>query len=317
MSTDMHPNTNCANCKEEVRRESLLSHIKVNHPCYIWDHVFCTVNEHNPNDFTLRSRVNIRNAIRILQDERVPYELDEEVYVDFGYTTTFSKDKTAVKHILDHPLKHKLGMYQLLKDGLTEEKLLALLIWINKRPTQIIMDQKLIDAECSKVNEKLKNAMDEYILLTEQHEALRYAHIKYIKENEEFQLHKSEAKKQAYEASRTERIHLDDSMSAETHSDIESSRHKSLVNEQQAFNAYDILKQQCMKKVADIEKQMAKQTADYEKQMAKQTADYEKQMAKATHSFEKKEIKYTKEIKGLNHQIKGMKLSVVSDSDSD
>ena len=296
----------CNACKENVRKDTLLSHIKKNHSSYLWDHVFCTYQAIDPDNHSLRTKRNVRTAINILEDARIPYELDEGVHADFGSNSTFSTDKTAIKHILDHPGKHKDNFLELLKEGLTSEKMIALLTWIAGKPTQIVMDDKIIAGLKLEMQEKERVFNDNMEHLTD-----RYRHLQRmydsLREGEEQQVIQ-QLRQQLIEYSSENRklatmyTDMTNELKAYKPSDveIEAKNRSNLATEMAEWDAYEKMRDDVLKKGE------------------KAAASYKKEIDKLTATYEKKESKYKKEIKALKHQIKILKLKVAKpDSDSD
>jgi hypothetical protein len=309
----------CSVCNIEVRKDTLLTHITKNHPTFLWDHIFCTYQHINPDDYTLRTSRNMRIAINILEDERVPYELADGVHIDFGSKCSYTGDKTAIKHILDHPVKHRDGFFQMIKDSITPEKMVALLKWIvGKRPT-IVQDARIISElkeEIAKRDETYRNNVAMYCNEMRRMEE----RIKSFREGEE-QQQIEELKEKLREANAESRklTGLYNDLLNETKQyrrsdkEWEASNQKNLQQEQQEWDAYMKLKE-------DIQKKATKDRETYEKETKKNKETYEKEIEKLTQAFEKKESKYKKEIKTLKHLNKILKVKAEkpeSDSDSD
>lgn len=305
----------CSSCNEQVRKDTLLVHIKKNHPSYLWDHIFCTYHHINPEDYTLRNTRNIRTAISILEDNQIPYELDDEVFIDFATKTAYKRDSIAVNHILDHPVKHRDNFFQMLKEGLTMEKMSALLKWIVGRRPRVIEDPIAIN----KLKEQIAERDETYrknTLLYGQEMASLQACLTALQETEE-QQQIAELKRELFNEKRESRnlILMCNELQAElkpyrkTDREIEESNKKSLQDEQKEWDAYEKVKQQYLEKQTELDKKLIK---------AKEAFD--KELSKITSAFEKKESKQKKEIKALKHQIKILKLKsekLDSDSDSD
>lgn len=305
----------CSSCNEQVRKDTLLVHIKKNHPSYLWDHIFCTYHHINPEDYTLRNTRNIRTAISILEDNQIPYELDDEVFIDFATKTAYKRDSIAVNHILDHPVKHRDNFFQMLKEGLTMEKMSALLKWIVGRRPRVIEDPIAIN----KLKEQIAERDETYrknTLLYGQEMASLQACLTALQETEE-QQQIAELKRELINEKRESRnlILMCNELQAElkpyrkTDREIEESNKKSLQDEQKEWDAYEKVKQQYLEKQTELDKKLIK---------AKEAFD--KELSKITSAFEKKESKQKKEIKALKHQIKILKLKsekLDSDSDSD
>ena len=302
-----HPmDAQCNACKENVRKDTLLSHIKKNHSSYLWDHVFCTYQAIDPDNHSLRTKRNVRTAINILEDARIPYELDEGVHADFGSNSTFSTDKTAIKHILDHPAKHKDNFLELLKEGLTNEKMIDLLTWIAGKPTQIVMDDKIIAGlklemqEKERVfNDNMEHLTDRYRHLQRMYDSLREGEEQQVIQQLRQQLidYSSENRKLA-----TMYKDMTNELKAYKPSDeeIEAKNRSNLVTEMAEWDAYEKMRDDVLKKGE------------------KAAVSYKKEIDKLTATYEKKESKYKKEIKALKHQVKILKLKVAKpDSDSD
>jgi hypothetical protein len=296
----------CTACKENVRKDTLLSHIKKNHPSYLWDNIFCTYSAVDPNDFTLRTKRNVRTAINILEDARIPYELDEDIHADFGSNTTYSTDKTAIKHILDHPMKHKENFLELLKDGLTTEKMIALLTWVMGKPTQIIMDDRIIASMKRDMEEKERAFQDkmEEMSDSQRHLQKMYDSLREGEEQQQIQQLKQQVYDYASENRKLATICKELTNTVRSYqpddAEIESKNRTNLMTEQKEWDVYE------------------KMRDDLQKKGEKAATTHKKEVEKLTSSYEKKESKYKKEIKALKHQIKTLKLKIATpDSDSD
>jgi hypothetical protein len=302
-----HPmDTQCTVCKENVRKDTLLTHSKKTHPSFLWDSVFCTYKDIDPTNNALRTKRNIRTAISILEDARIPYELDEDIHIDFGSNTTYSTDKTAIKHILDHPAKHRENFLALLKDGLTNEKMIALLQWIIDKPTQVIMDNRIIaemKLDMQRKEQEYHDAMDH---LRERHNHLtkQYAMLREGEEQQQIQELKQQVHEYALENRKLANICKDLQQSVKqfnlSDEELENRNRTNLMTEQKEWDVYEKMKDDLTKKTAKL------------------VASHTKEVEKLTSSADKKESKYKKEIKALKHQVKTLKLKIATpDSDSD
>lgn len=313
-----HPmDVQCTSCKENVRKDTLLSHIKKNHPSHLWDNIFCTYSAVDPNDFTLRTKRNVRTAISILEDARIPYELDEDIHADFGSNTTYSTDKTAIKHILDHPVKHKENFLELLKEGLTTEKMIALLTWVMGKPTQIIMDDRIIAGMKRDMEEKERTFQDKMEEISDRHRHLQKMYDS-LREGEE-QQQIQQLKQQLYDYSSENRKlatmckELTNTVRSYQPDDaeIEAKNRTNLMTEQKEWDVYEKMRD-------DLQKKTEKTISSHAKDMEKIEASHKKTIEKLTSVYEKKESKYKKEIKALKHQVKVLKLKMATpDSESD
>jgi hypothetical protein len=304
-----HPmDVQCTACKEVVRKDTLLSHIKKQHPSYLWDNVFCTYQSIDPDNHSLRTKRNIRTAVNILEDARIPYELDEDIHVDFGSSTTYSTDKTAIKHITEHPAKHRDTFLDLLKEGLTNEKMIQLLKWIAEKPTQVVVDKMIESRLKAELKEQTDSATERIEMMKEQYSMLqrRYTALHDGEEQQEIQRLKQQVIDYAGEhrkmASMYKELQYELKQYKPTDADIETKNKTSLMNEQKEWDVYE------------------KWRDDIQKKAEKATVTHKKEIEKLNAVYEKKESKYKKEIKALKHQVKVLKVKVSkpdSDSDSD
>jgi hypothetical protein len=298
----------CTTCKEIVRKDTLLSHIKKQHPSYLWDNVFCTYQSIDPCCHDLRTTRNIRTAVNILEDERIPYELDEGIYADFGSNATYSTDKTAIKHITEHPTKHRDTFLELLKEGLTNEKMIQLLKWMTTKPTKVIMDKTLEARMKAELKDQVDSATERIEILKDQYNRLQrqYDTLREGEEQQEIQRLKHQVSEYAGEhrklASMYKELQYELKQYKPTDAEIEAKNKTSLMNEQKDWDVYE------------------KWRDDIQKKAEKATVTHKKEIEKLNAVYEKKESKYKKEIKALKHQVKVLKVKVSkpdSDSDSD
>lgn len=302
-----HPmDVQCTACKEIVRKDTLLSHIKKLHPSYLWDNVFCTYQAIDPDNHSLRTKRNIRTAISILEDARIPYELDEDVHVDFGSNVTYSTDKTAIKHITEHPAKHKDNFLELLKEGLTNEKMIQLLQWIAEKPTQVVMDKMIerrlkdeLKEQVDSATERIESLKDQYALLQRRYTALNEG-----EEQQEIQRLKQQVSEYSSEHRKLALMYKELQVELKqyklTDKELEDKNRNNLMTEQKEWDVYE------------------KMRDDLQKKSEKSVAQHKKEVEKLNAVYDKKESKYKKEIKALKHQIKVLKVKASKpDSDSD
>jgi chromosome segregation ATPase len=272
----------------------------------LWDNVFCTYQAIDPDNHSLRTKRNIRTAISILEDARIPYELDEDVHVDFGSNVTYSTDKTAIKHITEHPAKHKDNFLELLKDGLTNEKMIQLLQWIAEKPTQVVMDKMIerrlkdeLKEQVDSATERIEQLKDQYALLQRRYTALNEG-----EEQQEIQRLKQQVSEYSSEHRKLALMYKELQVELKqyklTDKELEDKNRNNLMTEQKEWDVYE------------------KMRDDLQKKSEKSVAQHKKEVEKLNAVYDKKESKYKKEIKALKHQIKVLKVKASKpDSDSD
>jgi hypothetical protein len=184
-----HPMTTmCNTCNETIRKDTYITHILKTHPEYIWNDLFRLFRDEETGVWDLRSRTQLREAINILEADG-SYELDDELYADFGSKQTFKNSATATKHIQKHADKHRSAFCQLVKEGLTEKNLLELFKWIVHRPVKVINDIAFCRNHINEEVAKAKQELDEKnkVFMKELYEAKEVAkRCKAIMETDEF-----------------------------------------------------------------------------------------------------------------------------------
>ena len=154
----------CPECAESFRKESYLTHMKKNHPSFLWSD---TVRFH-PEGAGLASKTAMADMIKILRGEPVPLFIgastfdaqgETELYLDASSGCVYNKETTAIKHVLNSGSKHANSIFSLLKETLTQEVLVSMLEFMLEKPTEKIIDQKVI-AKKDKVIQDMQKELD-------------------------------------------------------------------------------------------------------------------------------------------------------------
>jgi hypothetical protein len=316
-------NTICNTCNESVRKDTYITHILKNHPEYVWNDIFNPFMDEETKVWDLRSRLQLIDAINVLECDS-SYQVDDELYADFGSKQTFKNAVTANKHIQKHPSKHKQFFCELIKQGLTEEKLLELLKWIRYRPVKIINDMPWCQ---NQIKEGLAKGMKELddekkVFMNELYHARAVAKkCNEIMETDEYKVYaKTQEENQRLREnirvlqSNVNTLTCDMNHYKEFYDASESRNQTNLAEEINGMTYYE-------KARKSYETKMKKHEEDCDKKMKKHEEDYDKKMKQAieaTEKFEKREKKLKAEIKAYKQEIAMMKLRAKqSDSDSD
>ena len=305
-------NTTCNICNESVRKDSYITHILKNHPNYFWNDIFNPCMDEETKVWDLRSRLQLIDAINVLECD-ASYQIDDELYADFGSKQTFKNAVTANKHIQKHPTKHKTTFYELIKQGLTEEKMLELLKWIRYRPVKVINDmpwcQNYVKEEVAK---RLKELDDKNAVFMNE---LYHARVVAKKCNEimvtdEYTVYaKTQAENQKLKEdirvlqSNVNTLTCDMNHYKEFYDSTESRNQINLAEELTGMSYYE-------KARKNYEAKMKKHEEECDKKM--------KQAVEASEKFDKREKKLKAEIKAYKQEIAMMKIRAKqSDSESD
>jgi DNA repair exonuclease SbcCD ATPase subunit len=199
--------------------------------------------------------------------------------------------------------------------------MIALLTWVMGKPTQIIMDDRIIAGMKRDMEEKERAFQDKMEEISDRHRHLQkmYDSLREGEEQEQIQ----QLKQQLYDYSSENRklATMCKELANEVRSykpddaEIETKNRTNLMTEQKEWDVYEKMRD-------DLQKKTEKAISSHTKDMEKIEASHKKNIEKLTSVYEKKETKYKKEIKTLKHQVKVLKLKMAtpdseSDSDSD
>ena len=307
-----HPmDTTCSRCKDVIRKDTYIVHIFKNHPNYFWEDIFTFVRDEDTNVIELhdRSRLQLKEAYNLLNNES-SYELDDELYVDFGSKQAFSSSTTATKHIQKHPLKHQETFVQLLKEGLTVDSAKKLFEFILQRKVRIIDDANEVKRQVERrVSEEKLKYVGEVNEMRIQHEInKKYMDRDEVKEIARLHEEVERLKKEVRDANNIMR-HQDSELYGyrHTYANLEATNKANLIKDMTEMSYYEKAKQNC-------ESKMKKHEEDCNKKMKKAKEEIEE----LTQKFEKKEKKLKADIKAYKQEIQLVKLRAKkSDSDSD
>jgi DNA repair exonuclease SbcCD ATPase subunit len=308
--------TMCNACNDTVRKDTYITHILKMHPEYFWDDMFKPFMNDETKVWDLRNRAQLKDAINVLELGS-SYQIDDELYADFGSKQTFKNPVTANKHIQKHITKHQTAFCELIKQGLTVEKLLELFNWIVYRPVKIINDMPWCQ---SQIKEGLAKGMKELddekkVFMNELYHARAIA--KRCNEIMETDEYKAYAKTREENQTLRENIRVlqsnvntltcDMNHYKEFYDASESRNQTNLAEEINGMTYYE-------KARKSYETKMKKHEEDCDKKIkqAREEAD------EANAKLEKREKKLKAEIKAYKQEIAMMKLRAKqSDSDSD
>lgn len=165
----------CSECTEIVRKECYLSHIKKNHPTFFWNDVLCF---HTEKSNGLRTTLPMKDLIKILNDDPIPYFMggsihddkdNTELYLDASTGTIYNKETTAIKHIIDKKERHKERIFEIMKESLTPSILSSMFEFIVSKPLEKVIDTSLIRTKDNEIAKLTKDLQD----LKQQHSTLR------------------------------------------------------------------------------------------------------------------------------------------------
>ena len=308
-----HPMTTmCNTCNETIRKDTYITHILKTHPEYIWNDLFRTIRDEETGVWDLRSRTQLREAINILEADG-SYELDDELYADFGSKQTFKNSATATKHIQKHADKHRSAFCQLVKEGLTEKNLLELFKWIVHRPVKVINDMPFCRNHINEEVAKAKQELDEKnkVFMKELYEAKEVAkRCKAIMETDEFTEYEKN-KERCLQMKEDIRI-LQSNITTVTNDmnhykafyDSTESRNVGHLNEEKGAVAF------WEKSVKLNEQKMKKHEAECDKKVKHAVENADKKIKKAEEDAEDAKEKLEKQIKKLKSDIKAYKQEI-------
>jgi len=307
---------NCNTCDQEMRTESLLSHIINNHPTYFWDDIFSFQTVDGVMELRINSKYQLKEAFSLL-DSNSPYKVDDDIFTDFGGNKSYKKSETAMNHIQKHSDKHVHKYIDALKQGLNSDNLKQLLQFIMNKPVKVIEDEKEVQRRVrdEMANEKAKFENEMSALRIENHKAQYFMGRDEVKMIEEQKKYIERLLKENAEL-RNNNYKLNEKLSEYNTIYIESQKEmrESLKKESEELSWYEKLKKQLTlenKKLQDnCDTKLKKMEEDNDKKIKK----IKEQMTEQTEKYDKKEIKYKKEIKKLQHEIKALKLRSKSDS---
>jgi chromosome segregation ATPase len=269
------------------------------HPEYFWKDIFRPIREDNV--WELNSKCQLREAINVLKLES-SYELEDELYADFGSKQTFKNSATATKHIQKHPGKHQDAFLELIKKGLTKENTIELFEWIIHRPVKVIHDKQAVREEIATYKKQLDANYEEERrkIVNEVYEAkqlqLRFQAILETDEYTEYERMR-ERYQQLQEDNRTLQSNIKILTSDMDHyksfyDDMQSRREENLKGEDSAIAYYE------------------KATKSYEQKMKKHEAECDKKVKKAQQDAEEATEKLEKQIKKLKSEVKAYKKEI-------
>jgi hypothetical protein len=318
---------NCNACDDDVRKDTYIVHIIKNHPEFFWRDVFTLFKDEHD---TLQNRriTQMKDAISVL-DTGCSYELDDELYVDFGDKRTYKKPETATGHALKHTEKHINNFVDLLKMGLTRQTLRELFAFIVSKPTKVINDEQAVKDRTAKgIAEEMKkydiaelqriNTLYEYYMASEEKcdkEQLQKTVYDLTNQNTEL-------------TAKLNTVIRELNCYRQAENDRESSSYGKLQEEVEAFSSYEKAKKNCedrVKKIeAECEKKLKKAKQDTEATLEKAEAECDKKMKKVREEHNAIVEKLEKKIKKQDTVIKVLKFEkemadrkVDADSDSD
>jgi hypothetical protein len=302
----------CNTCNETIRKDTYITHILKAHPEYMWNDIFRPFRDEETGVWDLRNRAQLKEAINVLEADG-SYELDDEVYADFGSKQTFKNSATATKHIQKHADKHRSAFCQLIKEGLTEKNLLELLKWIAHRPVKVINDMPFCRNHISEEVAKAKQELNEKdrLFMIELYEAKEVAkRCKAIMETDEFTEYEKN-KERCQQMKEDIRI-LQDNLNTVTSDmnhyksfyDDSERRNKGNLNEEKEAIAY------WEKSVKANEQKMKKHEAECDKKIkyAEEIADKKVKQADEDAVYAKEKLE--KQIKKLKSDIKAYKQEI-------
>jgi len=306
----------CFVCKQTVRKDTLITHMNL-HPEYIWRDMFRPFMNEN-GVYGLHSKTSLREAINVLESSS-SYELDEDLYADFGSKQTFKSSATATKHIQKDPARHREKFVEMIKAGLNEQNLLGLLKWIvhirgdaEEIRKNTAIRRKELEAEYEVKEKRFTEQFSE-----ELREARRLTtRFKALMETDEFVEYQETRKLNS--ALREENRILKANIQAVTNDML---TYKPFYDNAESFNKSRLDTEQV--EISYWEK--ARQ--DYEKKTKKYETDCEKKIRKAQQEAEEATEKIEKKLRKAKDEIKALKQELLtsalrakakaSDSDSD
>lgn len=307
-----HPmNTNCDQCNQDVRKDTYISHIIKNHPTYFWNDIFSLARceETGVLDLQDKSKMQLREAYNVL-DSGSSYELEDQLYVDFGSKQTFKSSETAMKHIQKNIEKHRQNYVEMLKEGLNVENVMQLITFLRQRKVKIIDDKNEVKRQVDKqvAEEKQKIISELNMCRIERDDCRKFMQRDEVKHIQTMEEDIIRLRKELIDANNVMR-HQDAELYGYRTSivNMETINRTNLINEMNEMSYYEKAKANCNAK-------MKKHEEDCDKKI-KQAKEEIKELSE---KFEKKEKKLKSEIKVYKQEIQLIKLrSKKSDSDSD
>jgi hypothetical protein len=278
---------NCSTCCESIRRESFLIHYKIKHSNDIFKEIFNIMNDENDIPF-LQSKNRMKEVISVLENG-IPFELDDEVFVDFEDKLCYKKYDHAVKNINKHSEKHIEAFITFLNlNSLTKTQILILLKFMVNRPTikEVIKTPSDYKSLCE--------MREKYTLKLEQDDSKElekykkiYSDMIYIKQELQYENNNLKHELDKFSSWETNNLNL-------------------FQREKELMDVYDKLNKQVDKKV--------KQEQDKCDIKLRKLND---ELQSMKEKYEKQEKKLKKQNKKLEKEIKYLKSKNDSDSDSD
>jgi DNA repair exonuclease SbcCD ATPase subunit len=307
-----HPmNTTCDQCNETVRKDTYIVHIIKNHPTFFWDDIFSLVccQETGAMELKDRSKMQLREAYNVL-DSGSSYELEHEVYVDFGSKQTFKNSETALKHIQKNTEKHKQKYVDMLKEGLNVDNVKQLITFLRQRKVKVIDDASEIKRQVERqlAEEKLKYAREMNEMREYTDKCKKFMERDEVKQIETMEQIISRLRKELADATNVMR-HQDAELYGyrTSYANLESVNKTNMINEMNQMSYYEKAKANC-------EAKMKKHEEDCDKKIKKA----KEEIVELTEKFDKKEKKLKSEIKAYKQEIQLVKLRAKqSDSDSE
>lgn len=307
-----HPmDTNCSRCGDEIRKDTYIVHIFKNHPTYFWEDIFTFVRDEETSVIDLhdRSRLQLKEAYNLLRNES-SYELEDQLYIDFGSKQAFTSSMTATKHVQKHPLKHQENYIQMLKEGLNIDSAKKLFEFVLQRKVKVIDDANEIKRQVERqlAEEKLKYAREMNEMREYTDKCKRFMERDEVKQIETMEQVISRLRKELADATNVMR-HQDAELSGyrTSYINFESVNKANLIDEMNQMSYYEKAKANC-------EAKMKKYEEDCDKKIKKA----KEEIVELTEKFDKKEKKLKLEIKAYKQEIQLIKIRAKqSDSDSE
>jgi DNA repair exonuclease SbcCD ATPase subunit len=317
-----HLDTPCNQCKEILRKETLLTHIIKNHPTFFWNDIFTLARceETGALEIQDKCKMQMREAYGVL-DNDAPYELEDELFVDFGSKQTFKNSATALKHIQKHTEKHKENYVEMLKEGLNVDTVKQLLSFMRQRKVKFINDQNEVDRQVEKqVAEEKKKIIGELnMAIIERDKCRQFMERDEVKELERMREELYQSKKELRDANNVMR-HQDAELFGfrTSYANLESINKTNMTDEMTQLSYYEKAKANCEAKMKKHEEECDKKIKKAKEEIMELTNKYEKKLEEEKEKFEKKEKKLKAEVKAYKQEIQLVKLRAKqSDSDSD
>lgn len=317
-----HPmNTICNLCNQEVRKDTYIVHIIKNHPTFFWNEIFTLARceETGVLEIQDKSKMQQREAYNVL-DNDAPYELEDELFVDFGSKQTFKNSATALKHIQKHTEKHKENYVEMLKEGLNVDTVKELITFLRQRKVKVINDQNEVNRQVQKqVTEYKQQFIVELNEMRIQHDKNKqYMERDEVKEIERLQEEVQHLKKEVKDANNIMR-HQDSELYGyrTSYAKLESVNKANLINDMAEMSYYEKAKQNCETRMKKHEEECDKKMKKAREEITELTNKFEKKLEEEKEKFEKKEKKLKAEVKAYKQEIQLVKLRAKQESDSD